>query len=117
MGVVAHYTESLSAGPLPNPDILAGYEKVLTGAADRIIKMAEREQAHAHSMNKRHQMLRAAITFFGQVSAWSLGLAGIGCGTYLLATGKSLAGFTTFITSLAALVGVYLRTHPKPKAS
>lgn len=33
-------------GPLPHPEILQGYDKVQAGFAERILKMAEDEQAH-----------------------------------------------------------------------
>ena len=29
------------SGPLPPPELLEGYERILTGAADRILRMAE----------------------------------------------------------------------------
>jgi uncharacterized membrane protein len=34
------------SGPLPHPEILDGYEKVLSGSADRILKMAEKQLDH-----------------------------------------------------------------------
>lgn len=36
-------------GPLPPPDILARYENILPGIADRIVRMAEAEQNARHS--------------------------------------------------------------------
>lgn len=36
-------------GPLPHPDILARYESILPGIADRIVRMAETEQNARHS--------------------------------------------------------------------
>lgn len=36
-------------GPLPHPDILARYESILPGIADRIVRMAEAEQKARHS--------------------------------------------------------------------
>ena len=36
-------------GPLPHPDILAQYENILPGIADRIVRMAEAEQNARHS--------------------------------------------------------------------
>ncbi|MDD2341423.1 MAG: DUF2335 domain-containing protein [Tolumonas sp.] len=42
-------------GPLPPARTLAGYEKVLPGAAERVMQMAEKEQAHRHEMQKQHQ--------------------------------------------------------------
>lgn len=33
-------------GPIPDPETLGGYERVSPGSSERIIKMAELEQAH-----------------------------------------------------------------------
>jgi uncharacterized membrane protein len=34
------------SGPLPLPQQLQGYEEIVPGAADRIIRMAEKQSAH-----------------------------------------------------------------------
>ncbi|HHQ4525524.1 DUF2335 domain-containing protein [Aeromonas veronii] len=39
------------SGPLPPPKVLKSYETILPGTAERIIQMAEREQAHRHSID------------------------------------------------------------------
>lgn len=39
-------------GPLPPAHAMADYERVLPGAAERIMLMAEREQAHRHSVQE-----------------------------------------------------------------
>lgn len=41
-------------GPLPDPEILARYEKVLPGAAERTFKLLESEQEHRHRMEQKH---------------------------------------------------------------
>ncbi len=42
-------------GPLPHPNILEGYEKLLPGTADRIISMAEiRDKASPNDGKKSH---------------------------------------------------------------
>lgn len=40
-------------GPLPSPEILDGFEKVLPGAAERIMCMAEKEQSSRHWQERR----------------------------------------------------------------
>lgn len=40
------------SGPIPSPESFEKYEKVLPGAADRILKMAERQQEHRMSLEK-----------------------------------------------------------------
>lgn len=39
-------------GPLPPPALLDGYEKVVPGAAERIIQLAEKEQEHRQALEK-----------------------------------------------------------------
>ena len=48
-------------GPLPPARTLAGYEKVLPGAAERVMQMAEREQAHRHQMQVTQQKFEADL--------------------------------------------------------
>lgn len=42
----------LFVGPLPNPDALQKYEEVYPGIAERILKMAEIEQAERHAQKR-----------------------------------------------------------------
>lgn len=46
--IIAAKSETFE-GPLPHPDILARYENILPGIADRIVRMAEAEQNARHS--------------------------------------------------------------------
>lgn len=41
------------SGPMPPPNILNGYEKILPGAADRILSMAETQSKHRQLMEKK----------------------------------------------------------------
>lgn len=114
-------TQVTHAGPLPSPDVFAGYEKVLPGSADRIIKMAEKAQDHYQTMESRQLNYKAGLTFTGQLFAFSIGLAGVYGGIYLVLKDKSISGFGMFFTSLAALVGVFIynnrrNTRPPPAA-
>ncbi|MFF0293055.1 DUF2335 domain-containing protein [Kitasatospora sp. NPDC004614] len=39
-------------GPIPSPTLLAEYEQVQAGLAERIVAMAEREQGHRHELER-----------------------------------------------------------------
>lgn len=41
------------SGPIPPPDALAQYEKIQPGAADRILKMAEKQQEHRMALETK----------------------------------------------------------------
>ena len=46
-------TETFYTGPLPPPELLASYEKVHPGLADRLVKMVEEELKHRHEHESR----------------------------------------------------------------
>ena len=96
------------AGPLPAPEILEGYEKVMPGAAKIIIDMAVGEQAFRHKTVNRDLILRTFLVAIGQLCAFILGISGIAGAVFLLYHDKSISGLAVFIGSLATLVGVYI---------
>ena len=82
---------------------------------DRIITMAEKQQDHQHQMESDLVNIEGkAITslsrrsYLGLAAAFVVALSAIVGSIYLLATGKSIAGFATMIGSLAALVGIFV---------
>ncbi len=105
------------SGPLPHPDILARYEEVHPGLANRIVHQAESETAHRQEMERaasrradRGKDLDERVVkaqFRGQTLGTILGagafLALLVCGTFLLADGKDLAGLTA-LTAAAATI-------------
>lgn len=44
--------ESFS-GPIPHPDLLQGYENIQAGFAERVFRMAEKEQEHRFACDKQ----------------------------------------------------------------
>jgi uncharacterized membrane protein len=108
--VVQHFEHS---GPLPSPQVLAGYNQALPGAADRIIQMAEREQTHRHALQEHVSRTRIWAVFVGMGMAFTIGIVGMVLGYMLLSAGKQLAGFTAFLVPLAALVGVYFHDRDR----
>lgn len=65
-------------GPLPPPDMLAHYEDVVPGAAERILSLAERQQRHRMGVDERMLGLaKAALRAetIGQYSALIIAVA------------------------------------------
>jgi len=88
-GNLTKVEQSMFVGPIPPPEILRGYEEVLSGSADRILAMAEKEQAHRHSnedeivknkVNKDNDEL--AYKKRGQILGTILAILLMGCGVY-----------------------------------
>lgn len=112
-GLAQHVVVESISGPLPSPDIIAGYDRILPGAADRIIKMAENEQTHSHDMQIRAEGHRFKLTITGQVFGFIIGIVGVGGGVGLAAYDKSIVGFSVFFTSLGILVGGFFYSRSK----
>jgi len=96
-----------SSGPLPTASEFSKYEVVLPGAADRILKMSEKQEFHRHSVEKiivKTDSIRAII---GAISAFVIVLFGMGIGAYLILHSKSLEGFAAMLTPLAMIAGAF----------
>lgn len=95
------------SGPIPPPEIGAGWKDVLPDVPDRIFKMAEKEQQHRHDTERLGLELQYKLKNRGQLMAFLIGLIGLGGGIGLLMIGSNLAGGSAFLISLTALVGTY----------
>lgn len=110
------------SGLLPSPDDLQRYEEILPGAANRILEILERQQAHQH--NRERMALEQAIVIvdtgrkvaasdsrrasLGIVSGLTLSLLTIGGSLYLIANGHDWAGLTLAGINLTGLAGVFV---------
>ena len=92
-----------SSRPIPAPAEFEHYERVLPGAADRILTMAEKEQSARISL--KEQQHRSAVKTYGrgQYLGAFLGTLGLTYGAGLLYLGKSIEGFAVLAGSLGAL--------------
>ena len=107
------------SGPIPPPSILEGYERLLPGAADRILSMAEKEQQHRHQLEKDESVDNRLTVKRGAIFAFIITLSVVACGTYVIAIGKSGAGIAVILGALASLVSAFItgRTPKKSKIS
>ena len=127
------YTLSHSSGPIPSPDTLRDYDKVVKGLADRIVTQFEKQTEHRHSVeqsivaaqieaaNDRTREVRR-----GQFGAITLGTLGIG-GAVLIAwlnptiagaVASSIVGGGTLGTLATALItGRHLKSPDQPTKS
>ena len=61
------------SGPMPPPNILSGHEKILPGAADRILTMTETQSRHRQQMEKRMIEAEARDGLLGVLFGFALG--------------------------------------------
>ena len=109
--VISHelsFSESIWMGPIPPPEILAGYEKALNGAADRILAMAETQQKHRHEMESKVLDSHIARSQQGLWCGLVVAIGGLSVSAFSIYWGYSTAGVLLGSGTLASLVGVFV---------
>ena len=102
---LVHRSEEINfSGPLPPPGILAGYETALPGSAERILKMAEKEQVFSHKQEAR--IVSANIAAEKQGMTFGFIFLVVMCSLltlsamYLILNDKEVYGFITLALGL-----------------
>ncbi len=109
-------------GPLPPPEILQHYDRIVPGAANRILEMAENWQRHQEQYEKTEQeqegyalattrmvvMGNSKRSYLGVICAFIIAITGLVGGIILSATGNWTSGLTISLSSLAILTGVFV---------
>jgi len=109
-----HSISQVWQGPLPPPSALKGYEEVLPGAANRIIKMAERQVAHRQKLEKEQLEKVYQVQSRGQHYALII-VGGVTFGgMFLISYGFEISGLLVYGTTLIGLAYVFI-TGRKPK--
>lgn len=104
---VTQYETRITTGPLPTPEVLAGYAQVDPSLVPTIVRMAETEQAHRHEQDRVVTRGAERWMFRGQQYAVFLGTAALGVAAYAVAHSQPwVAG--TAITSIVGLVGAFI---------
>ena len=70
--------------------MLAAYNQVFAGCAERILAMAESQSAHRQDLEKAVVLANVSDAKRGQNYAFILGLAAILCGSGLIAIGRTV---------------------------
>ncbi|HLS03951.1 MAG TPA: DUF2335 domain-containing protein [Actinomycetales bacterium] len=97
-------------GPIPHPEFLGGYENVLPGSADRILRMAEESQRAA---------IEAELTPI-RAEAWALKVATVGVALlpwFLFLIAGVLVFTGNEISAIIAAAGGFLTGGPQVIAS
>jgi hypothetical protein len=111
--VLKRISSSVSmTGPLPPPSILAGYEQVLPGAAERIVSMAEKEQDHRHSFDNKCQKTDSRDSLLGILCGFVLGVAALVAGVIVIMRVPNKVGAVTGsvlgISGIASIVATFI---------
>ena len=106
------------SGPIPPPDTLERYERLVPGGAERILRMAEQEAEHGRALQRatldadvaaRSRALE--IEARGQLFALIVVVLGLAVTAALAATGHETAaaavGGATLVSLATAFIGTY----------
>lgn len=105
-------------GPIPEPQTLAEYERINPGLADRIIKMAEKEQGHRHKVENRRSWGQILLTLLAQFFGFIISVLAISYGAFLIYHDKPVGGLASLISGVVLLVGAFIfrRSRAIPQA-
>jgi uncharacterized membrane protein len=102
------WAESTFSGPLPHPDILVKFEHVIPGAAERLLRMAEKQSNHRQSLERTVVDADIRRSWAGLWTGFVIGLTGmIGSVVLGLYDHPGLGGFLGG-TTLVSLVSVFV---------
>ncbi len=98
----------MHSGPLPDPHSLNSYNELIPNGADRIMKMAEKQQGHRMKIESKAIGRQTFQSFMGQVFGFLIGLSGIGSGTFLAYNGFTTVGAIIAGGTVVSLVSVFV---------
>ena len=93
--------------------MLKGYEEVLDGAAERILKMAEYEALHRRETEYFELRSDAKLETRGQVFGFVLAVVSLTGGMVLIGLDKTLLGTAAVIGAVAGLSGLFVWARGK----
>lgn len=102
--VVRAVQTSLYAGPIPPPSTLARYKNVQSDAPERILALAERQQAHRQKL----ETLDAWRSIVGVFAGLAVVLAAFAFAWGLATLGQHGLGTATVIGAIASAAGVFI---------
>ena len=94
-------------GPLPPPNMLAGYEEILPGSAERLLALTEEQARHRRSLESKTVDSNVTNERLGMIAGFILCLIVIAGGFALIWTGRDLEGLAAVLSPLAILTGVF----------
>jgi uncharacterized membrane protein len=106
--LVGQQTALAFAGPLPPPSILEGYERILPGSAERIIKMAEIQAAHRQDIERK--VIASGISNSGRGITFALiiALAALFSAMVCIILGREISGSFLGLGGLGGLVATFI---------
>ena len=105
---VSAISSSSYQGPLPPAEQLENYERILPGAADRIITTYEKQVDHRHKLETSYCNSACRDATTGLYAGFFITLIALCVSGLLIYFDKTVGGTIIGTTSLASLAGVFV---------
>ena len=96
------------SGPLPHPEILRGYDEVVPGAAERILKMVEEQAKHRQRLERIAVEGGSKRANKGMWLGFIISVLVLALSAALIVNGYELAGTAIGSTNLVSLAAVFV---------
>lgn len=103
------------SGPIPPPEAMERYERVVPGAADRIISMAETEQKHRHAYEEKEQSNSYRVICVTVIFAFMALIIVCGIVVFAIIRGMEGTAIATILGAVASIVGLFIYRRAKSK--
>jgi uncharacterized membrane protein len=90
-------------GPIPDPEMLRDYNKIVENGAERIVTQFEEQSTHRRSIERMVIKSQISESKRGQIFAFIIGMVGLG-----LAFASVMMGYNNFAITLASITIVGL---------
>ena len=105
----------LFSGPLPHPDHLAAYERIMPGAAKYIFQAFGAEGEHRRATESKVAGSNIRLESRGQIFGFVIAMTALIGGIGLMAFDKSISGAAISLSALAALIGAFVWSKRQKK--
>jgi uncharacterized membrane protein len=102
------YALRYSSGPLPAPEVLEHYDRIIPGGAGRIVGWVENQAGHRQSLETKRVLADISHESRGQIFAFILTLLTLGCSTFLIHEGRDVSGLAMILGELSILAGIFV---------
>src|SRR5262245_40463169 len=102
---VIQHSQTIHQGPLPRPEDFEAYDRVLRGAADRVLRMEEKQAAHRQELEKPRPQRRSHQGNVGTILAYITFGGSMFGAVYLLLHDKPIQSLAALIVALGSAFG------------
>lgn len=109
--LISVFRASHFSGPLPPPELLAGYESVLPGGAERIFLMTENQAEHRREIEKKVISSQIALNEKGQKFAFAIVMLAFISAFAFVFMGFPAIAATILGTTVLGIVAPFLQNY------